>query len=91
MNLQNLTADLAEEFEGYAPKEGVLIARVEPGSPAAEAGEGDQKLRQGNLILEVEHQPIRSVREFKSIAEKIEGKALLRVKRGNQGWFVVVK
>lgn len=91
MNLQNLTADLAEEFEGYAPEEGVLIVRVEPGSPAAEAGEPDQKLRQGDLILEVEHQPVHSVGEFKSIAKKVEGKTLLHVKRGNQVWFVVVK
>ena len=90
LSLQNLTTELAEEFETYTPGQGVLITHVAPGSPAAKAGEGNQKLRTGDLILEVEHQPIQDVGAFKSSVKELEGKALLQVKRGDRVWFIVV-
>ena len=52
LSVQNLTADLAEKL-GHTADEGVLIAGVAPGSAAAKAG-----LRKGDLILEVENQPV---------------------------------
>ena len=90
LSLQNLTEELAEAF-GYMPKEGVLIAGVAPGSPAAKAGEGNQKLRRGDLILEVDHIPVQNVEEFKDVVKRNEGSNLLQVKRDGRTWFVVVK
>ena len=87
LSVQNLTADLAERL-GHTSDEGVLIAGVEPGSVAAKAG-----LRRGDLVLEVENQPIHSVAEFKSAVEKVmgEAKVLLLVKHEGQARYVTVK
>lgn len=87
LSVQNLTADLAEKL-GHTADEGVLIASVAPGSAAAEAG-----LRKGDLILEVEAQPIHSVAEFKSAVKQVEDEAkiLLFIKHEGQTRYVTVK
>ena len=87
LSLQNLTADLAEKL-GHTADEGVLIAGVAPGSAAAKAG-----LRKGDLILEVENQPIHNVAEFQSAVEKVEteAKILLLVKHEGQVRYVTVQ
>ena len=87
LSVQNLTADLAEKL-GHTSDKGVLIAGVAPGSVAAKAG-----LNKGDLILEVENQPIHSVAEFKSAVEKVMGedKVLLLVKHDGQARYVTVK
>ena len=87
LSVQNLTTDLAEKL-GHTSDEGVLIAGVAPGSVAAKAG-----LRKGDLILEVENQPIHNTVEFKSAVEKVEGEAkiLLLVKHEGQTRYVTVK
>ena len=87
LSLQNLTADLAEKL-GHTADEGVLIAGVAPGSVAAKAG-----LRKGDLILEVENQPIHNVAEFQSAVEKVEAEAkiLLLVKHEGQVRYVTVQ
>jgi serine protease Do len=90
LSLQNLTEELAEAF-GYELDEGLLIAGVEPDSPAAGAGEGDEKLRRGDLILEVENQPVHSVEAFKTAVPRDKESILLRGKRDEQVWYVMVK
>ena len=87
LSAQNLTADLAEKL-GHTSDKGVLIASVAPGSVAAKAG-----LRKGDLILEVENQPIHSVAEFKAAVEKAmgEAKTLLLVKHEGQVQYVTVE
>ena len=87
LSVQNLTADLAKKL-GHTTSQGVLIADVAPGSAAAKAG-----LRKGDLILEVENQPIHNVAEFKSAVEKVEGEAkiLLLIKHEGQARYITVK
>ncbi len=87
LSVQNLTVDLAEKL-GHTSDEGVLIAGVAPGSVAAKAG-----LSKGDLILEVENQPIHSVAEFKSAVERAlgEDKVLLLIKHEGQARYVTVK
>ena len=87
LSLQNLTADLAEKL-GHTADKGVLIAGVAPGSAAAKAG-----LHKGDLILEVENQPIHSVAEFKSAIEEVEEETsiLLLIKHEGQARYVTVK
>jgi serine protease Do len=91
LSLQDLTGELAEKFPDYKPNEGVLITGVNPGSPAAEAGEGEQKLQQGDLILQVEQKEVHSVDEFKTAVKGIEDKVLLLVKRGSGVWYLVIE
>lgn len=90
LSLQTLTQSLAEAF-GYETYEGVLIAGVEPHSPAAEAAAGEEKLRKGDLILEVDHQHVKNVDAFKAAVQSDKETILLRVKRGAQMWYVTVK
>ncbi len=90
LSLQTLTESLAEAF-GYESLEGVLIAGVEPDSPAAEAANGEEKLRKGDLILEVDHQHVKNVDAFKAAVQTDTETVLLRVKRGTQMWYVTVK
>ena len=86
LSIQNLTADLAEKL-GHTSDKGVLIAGVAPGSAAAKVG-----LRKGDLILEVEKQPIHSVAEFKSAVDQVigEDKVLLLVKHEGQARYVTI-
>ena len=58
--LQDLTAKQVAA-QGLGAQGGALIARVEPGSPAARAG-----LRQGDIVLAVEGSPVRSSTELRN-------------------------
>ncbi len=61
--------------------EGVIVAGVNPDSPAAEAG-----VREGDVILEVNRTPVKSVDELKKeIAKVVENKPLLLLLRRSNG------
>ncbi|MGV1099597.1 DegQ family serine endoprotease [Thiovibrio sp. JS02] len=68
MQVQDLTPEIAASL-GIDDKFGVLITNVEPDSPAAEAG-----LRKGDLLLEVNQEPVKDVQSFlkkmKGVKEK---------------------
>lgn len=77
--VQNLTPELAQSY-GYTEDKGIVISKVNPGSPAAWAG-----LKKGILILAVNQQKVSTVDEFQKTLEDTEkGKPLLLlVKQGN--------
>jgi serine protease Do len=65
---------------------GVVVVGVTPSSPADEAG-----IRQGDLIIEIDHQQVASVRDFKNLmarGKKADGINML-VKRLNGGLAVI--
>jgi S1-C subfamily serine protease len=64
LQLQELTGDLTEVL-GYEPGRGVLIADVEAGSPAAEAG-----LKRGLVIYKVGRYEVNSAREVDALLSK---------------------
>jgi len=86
LTLQNLTPDLAERL-GYEEKMGVVVSEVEPGSPAFSAG-----MRPGQLIEEVNKQPVHNLKEFEKAAGGSEDskRLLLRVRSGNFSQYVVL-
>ena len=81
--VQELSKDLAERF-GYEAGRGVIVAEVEPGSAAEEAG-----LKPGMLVLEVNRSEVNSPKQFEEALKKGKGASvLLRVKAEKNTFFL---
>jgi len=88
LQVQTITPEIASQLNLQSTK-GVVIAGVQPDSPAADAG-----LQQGDVVLEVNHTKINSVDDFLSMAKavkKANSSALLLVARGNATLYTVIK
>jgi serine protease Do len=87
IGVRDLTPDVARQL-GISKTEGVLVAQVEAGSAAQESG-----LRQGDVILEINHQKIRNEEDYRKVMEKVtpEKGALFLVSRGASTFFVLIK
>ena len=88
MQVGDITAEIASQFHLQADK-GVVVRHVSPDSPAADAG-----IQPGDLILEVDHDKVATVKDFlaKAKAAKSGGKsALLLVQRGGTTIYMVIK
>ncbi len=86
MSLQDLTPELAGKF-GYEIGQGVLIAGVSAGSPAALAG-----IEVGSLIEEVNRQPVHNLKDLQQVLGKSSGTAdiLLLIRSGSRSYYVVL-
>lgn len=86
LQLQDLTPDIARQL-GLDTDHGVLIAGVQPGSPA-----DDASIQQGDVILEVNRHPVKSVEEVKKAVDKAKDKnsLLLLVQRDQARMFVAL-
>ncbi|AAC07399.1 DegQ family serine endoprotease [Aquifex aeolicus] len=84
--LRDLT--LKEKQEAGVPY-GVLVEGIYPDSPAEYSG-----LQPGDIILKVNNRPVRSVREFYEIINRLKemgrSKALLLVRRGDRNIFITL-
>lgn len=71
-SVQDLTASIARQY-GFRSQEGVLIMEVSEYSEAEEEG-----IQAGDIILEINRQPVKNVRDFQKIIKKIDkGRAYL--------------
>jgi serine protease Do len=84
--VQDMTDELAEQF-GYNMNTGVVIAQVEPDSPADRAG-----LRSSMLVRQANRQPISNVRDFQQALAKLDSikRVLLLVQDEQASRFVVL-
>jgi len=87
IEVKPLTADIARNL-GYIDLEGVVVSKVNPSSPAAMAG-----IKQGTLIVAVNHAKIHSVEAFNQQISRADPKKpiLLLVKQGEYMHFVSIK
>jgi serine protease Do len=84
VNVENLDADTLQQLNLPASTKGVVVTGIDPSSPKADSG-----LRKGDVIQEVNHQPVRNVAEFEQAMHKAgDSSALLLVNRGGTTLFI---
>ncbi|MFQ5528066.1 MAG: DegQ family serine endoprotease [Thermoanaerobaculia bacterium] len=85
--VQTLTPGIARQLDLPPETRGVVVAAVEPGSPWSEAG-----LRRGDVIEEVDREPVIEARAFDRVLRSAGDKPLLLlVNRGGNTLFVAVE
>ena len=85
MTIEPLTREIARQLEVNATS-GVVVTRVQPGSIAADAG-----LRTGDVIEEVDRQPVQSADALRAALAKGSAPALLLVHRGETTTFLTLQ
>src|SRR5579862_1057761 len=87
VSVENVTSENARDMKLSPETKGVVVANVDPSSRAAEAG-----LRAGDVIQQVNRQPVKSVREFDHAmaSAKKDDPTLLLVNRDGMTLFVAV-
>ncbi len=89
LTVQDLTRELAKRFAvDFSKTEGVLVAAVEKGSPAAL-----RQLRPGDIITSVNQQPVTSKKQFDAVLKKADLKVgvLVNLVSDNTARFEILK
>ncbi len=86
MGVQNVTPEIAGDLH-LKKGSGVVVTRVEPGSPAADAG-----ILTGDVIQEVNRKPVKDVEDFTQKIEKAKDQEsiLLLIQRGQNTLFAAL-
>ncbi|MBL8213967.1 MAG: Do family serine endopeptidase [Bryobacterales bacterium] len=83
--VEPVTADMVRQL-GLRAAEGMLIRQVDPNGAAAAAG-----VREGDVILEVNRQPVRSAADLEGALRKSSGSTLLLLSREGQTFYITAK
>jgi serine protease Do len=83
VEVANLTPDLAQQLQLPPTTTGVVVKRVNPSSPLADSG-----LREGDVVQEVNHQPVKNVSDFYNAMRKDATNPLLLVNRAGRTLFI---
>ncbi|MES2684583.1 MAG: DegQ family serine endoprotease [Pseudomonadota bacterium] len=83
--LQGASFTSADESNSDGGARGVVVARIEPRSPAARTG-----LRQGDIVIGVNRKPVNDMEEFGKLTQG-DGPLLLHVRRGEGALFLLVQ
>jgi len=83
VTVENLDAQTARQLGVSASTSGVVVTDVDPSSQLASAG-----LRRGDVIQEVNHQPVKDVAQFKEAVRKAGNNPLLLVNRKGSTLFL---
>jgi serine protease Do len=86
LQVEPLTPAVRQQLHLGQEGNGVVISQVDPDGAAAAAG-----IREGDLVEEVNHQPVTGVSEFEQAMRSASGHAiLLRVVRDGTGLFIAI-
>jgi serine protease Do len=85
VSIENLDAQSARQLGLPASTKGVVVTEVDPASPAASAG-----LKEGDVIQEVNRQPVANSDDFDHAVKKSDGESLLLVNRAGNKLFLAV-
>jgi serine protease Do len=88
VEVRNLTPDIARQLGLPPGTMGVVIAGVEQGSAAEEAG-----LQEGDVIMQINRQPVRNIGDFKRLAGKLSKKdsSLFLINRQGRKLFIAIR
>jgi Do/DeqQ family serine protease len=87
MTVQALTADIARQLRIPPTTQGVVITDLDPAGPAAEAS-----LQQGDVIEEVNRQPVKSPSDLASAIDKAgQRPVLLLVNRRGNNFYATIR
>jgi serine protease Do len=83
VEVTNLNSQIAQELNLPESTTGVVVSSVDPSSKLADSG-----LQRGDVIQEVNHQPVKNTSEFQSAVRKAGDDPLLLVNRGGRTLFI---
>jgi len=87
VSVEPVTPDVAQELQLKPGTTGVVVTTVEPAGPAGEAG-----IQRGDVIQEVNRQPVKSAEDLRAAIDKNGNKpALLLLNRRGETVFVPVR
>ncbi|HEY5683333.1 MAG TPA: DegQ family serine endoprotease [Sulfuricaulis sp.] len=88
VEVRNLTPEIARQLRLPPGTSGVIIASVEQGSAAEMAG-----VQEGDIILEINRQPVRNIGDFKRLSGKLskKGSTLLLINRQGRKIFIAIQ
>lgn len=86
LTLEPLTADMASRLGLSASDQGLVVTRLDASGAAAESG-----IRQGDVIQEVNRQPVRTIADFNAAVQRSGAKPALMLvnRRGNTIYLTV--
>ncbi len=84
--MQDVTPEIAQEL-GLEKDDGVVVAGVEPGSPASDAG-----IQTGDVIKSINQKPVKDVADFVKKVKNARGQEniLLLVQRGKNNLYAAL-
>lgn len=85
LGLQKLTPDMKDRYN-IDSKSGLVVTQVQSGSEAERVG-----IQPGDLILQVNNKPVSDVGTFKTMVKQSGARALLRIERAGQFFFVPLR
>jgi serine protease Do len=86
LSVQPLTPDIAQQLGLRGVTQGLVVGDVDPNGPAADAG-----IQQGDVILQINQQPVRTVADTQTALNRSGSRpALLLVNRRGTTVFITV-
>jgi serine protease Do len=88
LTVMDLTKEIIKQLGFSKDEKGVIVVRIEPGSPADEA-----EIKKGDIIKEIDKRVIENMEDFNKVVSRIEKEeaVLLFVNRGGKRFYVILK
>ncbi len=88
LTVMDLSKEIVRQLGFNKDEKGVVVVKVEPGSPADEA-----EIKKGDIIKEINKKEIDSLQDFNRIATNVKRNesALLFINRGGKKFYVILK
>jgi serine protease Do len=88
LTVMGLTKEIARQLGFNKDEKGVVVVRVEPGSPADEAG-----IKKGDIVKEIDRKRVDTLDDFNKIASNIKKNetVLLFINRGNKKFYAPLR